>query len=208
MPRSKTKRKKDSEFQAPGAATPARVLSRPVRRRFFVGGTVAAVAAAVWFGFRPNSAECAFLDLAKAGRATIESLPLHPDLGNAHLQPGQRYQYGAQFPLSGPHDDIWTQPGFYASRQPPQRLVHALEHGNVVIYFDTPATMVRETLKNWASLYPAMWSGIVVTPMPGIGEAVVLTAWRRMLRLDTFDPVRAAAFIDVFRGRGPENPVR
>jgi len=53
-----------------------------------------------------------------------------------------------------------------------------------------------------------MWSGIVATPMPGIGEAVVLTAWRRMLRLDTFDAATAAAFIDAFRGRGPENPVR
>jgi len=208
MPRSKTKRKKGSEFQALGAATPARVLSRPVRRRLFIGSAVAAVAAAVWIGFRPSRAECAFLDLAKSGRALIESLPLHPDLGNAHLQPGQRYHYGTLFPLSGPHDDIWTQPGFYVSRQPPERLVHALEHGNIVIHYDAPGTEVVETLKRWAGLYPAMWSGIVATPMPGIGEAVVLTAWRRMLRLDTFDAVSAAAFIDAFRGRGPENPVR
>ena len=208
MPRTKTKRKKGSEFQASGAATPARVLSRPIQRRFFVGGTVAAVAAAVWLGFRPNPAECAFLDLAKAGRASIESLPIHPDLGNAHLQPGQRYQYGAQFPLSGPHADVWTEPGFYNVRQPPERLVHALEHGNVVIYYDKPPVAVLETLRQWAALHPAMWAGVVVTPMPGLGEEVVLTAWRRMLPLKTFEPALAAAFIDAFRGRGPENPVR
>ena len=35
-----------------------------------------------------------------------------------------------------------------------------------------------------------------------------MTAWRKRLRLKTFDASAAAAFIDAYRGRGPENPVR
>ncbi len=52
------------------------------------------------------------------------------------------------------------------------------------------------------------WAGIVVTPKSGLGETVVLTAWTRVLRLKPFEPEAAAAFIDAFRGRGPERPVR
>ena len=33
-------------------------------------------------------------------------------------------------------------------------------------------------------------------------------AWRRTLTLDPFDGDAGAAFIDAYRGRGPEHPVR
>jgi hypothetical protein len=49
---------------------------------------------------------------------------------------------------------------------------------------------------------------VVAAPSSGLGKAVVLTAWRKILKLDEFDPAAAAAFIDKFRGRGPENRVR
>lgn len=78
----------------------------------------------------------------------------------------------------------------------------------VVIYYDTPPAAVLATLYSWADLYGGQWSGVVVTPMPGLGEEVVLTAWERMLKLRPFDAAAAAAFVDRFRGRGPENPVR
>jgi hypothetical protein len=45
-------------------------------------------------------------------------------------------------------------------------------------------------------------------PRPGLDDAIVLTAWRRRLRLSQFDRSAAAAFIDAFRGRGPERQVR
>lgn len=173
-----------------------------------MGAATVAIVAAAWLVFRPGSAERAFMSLANAGRASVESLPLHPNFGNAHLQPGQRANYRTQFPLSGPHADTWTMPGFYNSPEPSQTLVHALEHGNIVIYYEAPGDSTVRLLREWAAMYSAMWSGIVATPMPGLGQAVVLTAWRRMLRLDTFDAAPAAAFIDAYRGRGPENPVR
>ena len=86
--------------------------------------------------------------------------------------------------------------------------MHAAEHGNIVIYYDTPGDAVRQTLDSWTDLYGAQWSGVVVTPAPGLGAAVVLTAWRKVLRLDPFDAAMAAAFVDAYRGRGPEKPVR
>ncbi|MDP6276923.1 MAG: hypothetical protein QGI11_00225 [Nitrospinota bacterium] len=49
---------------------------------------------------------------------------------------------------------------------------------------------------------------MIATKMAGIGVSVVLTAWTKRLNLERFDRAAAAAFIDLFRGRGPEHPVR
>ena len=78
----------------------------------------------------------------------------------------------------------------------------------IVIYYDRAEAAALETLKGWADLHDNPWSGLVLTPRPGLGDEVVLTAWRRLLRLNPFEADAAAAFIDAYRGRGAENPVR
>lgn len=49
---------------------------------------------------------------------------------------------------------------------------------------------------------------MLVVRREGLGQRLILTAWNKILRLDHFDPAVAAAFVDKYRGRGPENPVR
>ena len=80
--------------------------------------------------------------------------------------------------------------------------------GAQILYYDTPGAAALDNLKDWTDLYGGPWSGLVVAPKPGLDEAIVLTAWNRLLRLGPFDADAAAAFIDEFRGRGPEHPVR
>ncbi len=142
------------------------------------------------FWFQTSTAKRAFSDLDR------------------HLDPGETRRYGSRFPTSGPHSTIWTRPGFYDEPQPPTQLVHALEHGNVVIYYDQPPVAVETTLADWADLFTGQWDGLVVAKMSGLGESLVLTAWTRRLDLDAFDAEAAAAFVDANRGRGPENSVR
>ncbi|MBE9079787.1 DUF3105 domain-containing protein [Romeria aff. gracilis LEGE 07310] len=91
--------------------------------------------------------------------------------------------------------------GVYDQEQPQEKLVHSLEHGNIVIYYDEPG---EETINEFSG----PWDGIVVVPKPGLGESIVLTAWTKKLAQPQFDPDAAASFIDEYRGRGPENPVR
>ena len=88
------------------------------------------------------------------------------------------------------------------------QLVHALEHGNIVIYYDKPSQAVLTRLHKWAATYTGQWEGIIVTPSPGLGTGIVLTAWERRLILSRYDKTKVYAFIDAFRGRGPEHPVR
>lgn len=137
----------------------------------------------------------------------IETMPAAPD-ARRHLPAGADFDYGAAFPTSGPHSTRWTAAGFYTEPQPPTELVHALEHGNTVIYYDEPGEVVRTRLLEWSRAYSGQWDGIVVAPSPGLGEQIVLSAWEKRLVLARYDEEQAAAFIDAFRGRGPEHPVR
>ncbi len=128
-----------------------------------------------------------------------------PDEGRWHLDPGEKWEYGSNPPTSGPHDPVPVRPGFYQEPQPPEKLVHSLEHGNIVIYYDRPPARVLSILKEWAGRYRGKWDGVVVTHLPGLGEGVILTAWRKVLRLETFDEPQASAFMEAFRGLGPEH---
>ncbi len=207
MPKTRTARRRRRKSPAPAPATGGG--TRRTRKRL-VGWGVAAALGAVggWLWWQFNAAETVFLDLAQAGRPALDAVKTRRNLGRGHVPPGQGVAYGDPFPTSGPHDSKWVEPGPYRTPQAPERLVHAVEHGNVVIYYDQPGDAVRQTLDSWTGLYGGQWSGVVVAPAPGLGAAVVLTAWRKALRLDPFDAAAAAAFVDAFRGRGPENPVR
>ncbi len=207
MPKSRTarRRRRKSPIPAPGTGEGKRRTGKRL-----IGWGAAAFVGAVggWLWRQFNAAEAVFLDLAQAGRPALGAVQTRPNLGRGHVPPGQAVPYGERFPTSGPHDSEWVEPGFYRTPQAPERLVHAVEHGNIVIYYDKPGDDVRQTLDSWTDLYGAQWSGIVVTPAPALGRAVVLTAWRKVLRLDPFDGAAAAAFVDAYRGRGPEHPVR
>lgn len=139
--------------------------------------------------------------------AEIEMIPAAPD-ANQHLPAGADRDYGTPFPTSGPHSARWTAAGLYTEAQPPTELVHALEHGNIVIYYGQPGEVVRMRLLEWSRAYSGQWDGIIVTPSPGLGEQIVLSAWEKRLALPRYDEEKAAVFIDAFRGRGPEHPVR
>lgn len=141
--------------------------------------------------------------VAKSGEpAGVETLP---DEGRWHLEPGRKWHYKTNPPTSGPHDPEWVDPGFYSKPKRSENLVHSMEHGIVIIYYDRPGTDVLSTLKKWTKRYRGDWDGIIVTPLRGLGEGIVLTAWRKRLRLEKFDAGRAQAFVDSFRGKGPES---
>lgn len=146
--------------------------------------------------------------LAQEGQSILTQVQSRPNQGQQHLGAGQTKNYVEPFPTSGDHASAPVSAGYYDRELPKINLVHSLEHGNVVIYYDTPGEESIQTLRDWASLYSGVWDGVVIARSPGLGEAVVLTAWTKLLRLESFDAAGAAAFLDLYRGRGPENPVR
>ncbi len=171
--------------------------------------TVAIIAAAIGaYWWRSAAVERDFLALAAEGKAALSGVRNERSLGGGHLGLGQTRTYPSRFPTSGSHHSVPTEPGVYQDQQPAIHLVHALEHGHIVIYYDKPGGAVLETLRRWTKLYSGHWDGVVATRMSGLGRKIVLTAWTKSFSQAEFDRPAAAAFIDAFRGRGPENRVR
>ena len=208
MPKSRT-RKKSKKAPSKRIDWGGPVAKGSGRINLVLGAiALVAVAAGGFYLWRTIQTSGDFEALAAQGQAALARVETARDSGRGHLDPGQGQVYDERFPTSGIHDRAPIDPGFYGESQSPTKLVHSVEHGHIVIYYETPGAEAIGLLKDWTSLYGGHWDGVIATPSSGLGKAVVLTAWRKILRLDEFDPPAAAAFIDAFRGRGPENPVR
>jgi hypothetical protein len=201
MAKSKSKRRQKK-------AEPEQVPTFAHWRLVGAAGFVALAAASGWWWQGQSEQQNAFEDQARRGRAALDQVVLHANEGRGHLGLGESVRYESNPPTSGIHNSNWIDPGVYTRVQAREKLVHSLEHGMVVIYYDKPTVPVAEALDHWAGQFGAPWSGVVVAPKPGLGETIILAAWRRTLTLDPFDGDAGAAFIDAYRGRGPEHPVR
>ena len=209
MAKAKSKRRKKSSG---GGSIQWGASYSGTRRRRDRRITAAVVAVAVIGGglywWLSAGAERDFMALAGDGQAALKAVKTLPSDGRGHLRSGQQHHYRDRFPTSGIHSRGSPPPGFYEVRLQPTQLVHAVEHGNIVIYYDKPGAAALATLKKWAKLYAGRWDGVLATRAAGLGGKVVLTAWTRRLDQEQFDAAGAAAFIDAYRGRGPEHPVR
>ena len=204
MAKSSRKRK-----NSPSVLPPKVGKKKEFPARYVVYGVAVLALIGAGYGlFISQQEEGTFDALAAAGKGELERVEIFPSEGRTHLPAGSQISYGTHPPTSGPHYLQWVNPGFYETLKGWSNLVHSLEHGMIVIYYDQPAVDALETLKSWTSLFTGPWSGIVMVRKAGLGEKLILTAWRRILRLDRFEIEAAAAFIDAYRGRGPENPVR
>jgi hypothetical protein len=210
MPKSKSKRKTAAASSGKGLSMGAGAAGSGRLNLLLAGLAVVALAAGGWWWWQNQTAEARFMDLAAAGQAALSGVVEEANQGNRHLEAGETHVYAEDFPTSGPHAKTPADTGFYGPGEAPPKiqLVHALEHGHVIAYYDTPGAEALDHLKDWAAHYGGHWDGMLAVPAPRLGSTVVMAAWRKRLDLDPFDPAAAAAFIDAYRGRGPENPVR
>ncbi len=140
-----------------------------------------------------------------ASHPAFKDIQREQSLGREHIE--GPVDYGTEFPTSGPHDPSPIRPGFYNDPLPSERLVHSLEHGNIVIYYDKPSDAAMDLIRSWTDKYPGALDGVIAVPHENLGERIVLTAWQHRLDLPKID-VRASFFVDAFRGRGPEKRIR
>ncbi len=130
-----------------------------------------------------------------------------PSEGQLHVAEGTPVTYNTDPPTSGTHWPTAWPGGFYDTVIPSGYLVHSLEHGGVVIYYNAPAltTAQLDTLRARAAAYAASFSPVVVVPRNDAVYPVILTAWTHRLRLPSYAQNRIDDFIGMFRGHGPEN---
>ena len=176
---------------------------------------------AIWFFFLSGGSGVEGVDAEPTGleddplenrgaEEWISQVETFEDQGRQHRSGSIDYERVP--PLSGPHSSNWVDAGFYTETPRLEELVHSLEHGAVVIYYDEAALNdeAEASLRAWANNKDGSWQSVVVAPNPNDDPRgdYVLTAWTHRLTLDSYDAEAVYAFASEYLGRGPENPVR
>jgi hypothetical protein len=101
-------------------------------------------------------------------------------------------RYSFYPPVDGPMAATWMNCGFYDRPVSPPHAVHSLANGAVWIAYapDLDRRSVR-VIRRTATRA----SHVLASPVEGLPTPVVLSAWRRQLRLDGVDDPRFEAFV-------------
>lgn len=126
-----------------------------------------------------------------------------PDQGRTHLASGGKYtSYNSTPPTSGPHDPSPAPCGVSTEPIPNEVQVHDLEHGVVMVQYRPGLDQAQ--VQTLASLGRSYSSHVLVAPYPGLTKPVAVTAWTKLMTLDSVDTGKIRTFIDVYRQHGPE----
>ena len=124
----------------------------------------------------------------------------------SHVAEGVPVTYNSIPPTSGNHWAEWSRCGFFPLRIPDERLVHNLEHGNIVVSFNLT------TSEEVARLREAM-EEIDISAHWGVSRSydripagtVALAAWGFSDTMSGVIPARIRAFFEDYAGeQGPE----
>lgn len=150
-------------------------------------------------------------DLPSSGSSEfLQGVQTFESQGRQHVATGSQIAYDQTPPTSGTHYGRSIPAGFYTSEQPYGGLVHSLEHGAVVIYYDSDISgSARSKLERLTEGYQNPWASVIAAPQPeAFGASLVLTAWQARLDLPSYEADVVQAFLAEYLGRGPENPIR
>lgn len=151
-----------------------------------------------------------------AGANQQENFP-HME-GRRHVSDTLDILYEEDPPVSGPHYNLPQGNGFYDTPVQPGHLVHSMEHGCVIIYYDQArlSKSAIDRIKKFVTDNPGhdddgtptpYFAAVIAVPTTDTRYPVILTAWQHRLRMSGFDATRIQKFIDDFIGKGPENHV-
>lgn len=143
-------------------------------------------------------------NLEQAASAAKCKVAQFPNAGANHVS--GRVEYKTNPPTSGNHDQLPAQDGAYTKSPRMENLVHELEHGRVIIWFQPQAAArLKGQLK---SLFDEDDYHVVLTPNDRkMKPQVAASSWTRSISCPTvsdktFDALRL--FRDRYRDTGPE----
>jgi hypothetical protein len=126
--------------------------------------------------------------------------------------PDDQRPYSSTPATSGVHWPSPTNWGVYSTPQPEEQLIHNLEHGGIVVWYD-PAALDGDEVSELAQFVQRQNSAgisgrykFILSPWdgPDFGHPVAVTAWRQLLYLDEADVDAVDEFARAHYGRSPE----
>lgn len=125
-----------------------------------------------------------------------------------HVPEEQSVDYNTTPPTSGNHWDWWARCGFYEDGLPDERIVHNLEHGNIVVSYNLPDGPELDRLKNFMDNFELAPAWAVTRYYDKIPEGTVaLSVWGVLDTMQGVDEDRIETFFRTYYGTmGPEFP--
>ena len=145
-------------------------------------------------------AEAFGASMAEAGCGDVES---PEELEAEHIDDGSVYEeYNSTPPTSGPHWQTPAAAGFFAETQPLSQVVHNLEHGQIVVYYQD----LDDELSTQLEAYVGDSQGAILAhPAPeGVDGQMVMTAWTQLQTCDQISSAALDSFRKRFQGKAPE----
>lgn len=127
------------------------------------------------------------------------------------------FKYNTNPPTSGPHNPVWILWGMYDEPVDRLRSVHNLEHGGIVIQYGPKVP--KGTVQSLSDFYRDDPNGVVIAPLPSLGNKISLAAWTfdlgrlnergyegegHLAIMPRFDEDVFRSFVDEYRFSGPE----
>jgi hypothetical protein len=138
---------------------------------------------------------------AEAGCSDIEEFPL----GEAnHVDEGTDIQYASAPPTSGDHYAAPSSPAFFSAPVEEERLVHNLEHGQIVIWYSPEAgDEVINDIEGY--VLETQDQGIVAAPYDALEDGTyAIGAWGAAQTCEKVSAEVIDAFRVQYQGKGPE----
>lgn len=132
----------------------------------------------------------------------------------SHLRECSDIGYATSPPVFGDHYPVWAAYKTYDFPVPLGYLVHNLEHGAVVLFYDCPEGCGEEVAEAQAFIDalpadprcgPDVRVQVVLVPRPGLGSRWAASAWGYSLNAECFDPEVFGQFYAAHSGHGPED---
>jgi hypothetical protein len=167
---------------------------------------IAALGLLVIAPWNPPSPNTSPIPVAVDNEAKIEEFPSE---GATHVPAGTKVQYQTNPPTSGNHYPTWSKWGIFKDAPPDELLVHNLEHGGVIIFYDCPTgcTDAVNSLASYANRYPPdSFTGIMLVPRTGLPNdaRIALVSWQHRMLLKSLDQNKIQQFMMERFNKAPE----
>lgn len=105
-------------------------------------------------------------------------------------------------PTSGSHFQLPAVFGIYEQPLNQLRVLHNLEHGGIAIQYGS--RVPESTVTQISDFYRDDANGMIVGPLPRLGDKVAITAWTHIATCTQFNSDAFTTFRDAYRYKGPE----